>query len=95
MNGMAVSRSPRVGDARSASSHIRTPILTRRSSSRASSPCAVSSAISRDAVARCRPDRRAISETLSTVSSGENASKMRTARDSTDSPDSDRAISGT
>jgi hypothetical protein len=59
MNGMAVSRSPRVGDA------------------------------------RCRPDRRAISETLSTVSSGENASKMRTARDSTDSPDPDRAISGT
>ena len=86
MNGMLALRKPSVGDARRASSHIRPPTRTRRSGSRSSSPCDSSSAISRDAVARCSRARRAICDTDSTRSSGVNASKMRTARDGTDSP---------
>jgi hypothetical protein len=93
MNGIAASRRPRAGQARSASSHIRTPTRIRRSGSRASSPCDSSAAISRDSVAGCSRARRAICVTDSTVSSGVNASKMRTVRVSTDSPDADLAIS--
>ena len=92
MNGLLALRRPSVGDARSASSDIRAPTRTRRSGSRSSSPCDSSSAISRDAVARCSRARRAICDTDSTRSSGVNASKMRTARDSTDSPVADLAM---
>ena len=95
MNGIAASRRLSAGEARSASSHIRTPTRTRRSASRASSPCDSSSATSRDAVAGCSRARRAICVTDSTVSSGVNASKIRTALVRTDSPDADLATSGT
>ena len=51
-----------------------------------------SSATSRDAVATCSPARRAISDTGSAGSSGVNASRMRTARASEDSPVAVRAM---
>src|SRR3954469_9210160 len=82
---MAASRRLSAGEARKASSHSRTPIRTRPSGCRASSPCPVSSATSRDAVATCSEARRAISLTGSDGSSGVNTSRIRTARVSTDS----------
>ena len=94
MNGMLASRRPSVGEARSASSHIRTPTRTRRSGPLASSPCDASSATSREAVAGCSRALREISDTDRTFSSGVNASKTRTARDSTDSPVATLAIAG-
>src|SRR3954451_18259138 len=83
---MAASRRVSAGEARNASSHNRTPIRTRPSGWRASRPCAVSSATSRDAVATCSDARRAISVTGRAGSSGVNTSRIRTARVSTDSP---------
>ena len=89
---MAASRSDSVGDARDASSHIRIPMRTARSGPRASSPWLTSSATSRDAVATCRPARRAISDTGRAGSSGVKQSRMRTARASEDSPVAVRAM---
>lgn len=86
MNGMAASRRESAGDARVASSHRRTPIRTLRSSSRLRNPWATSSVTSREAVATCSPVRRAISETASAGASWLNASRMRAARERTDSP---------
>jgi hypothetical protein len=86
MKGIAASRRLNVGDAREASSHIRTPIRTRRSASRCSQPCPTNSSTSRDAVATCKPARRATSDTPSAGVSVLKTSKIRTAFDSTDSP---------
>jgi hypothetical protein len=69
MNGIAASRSDSVGEALVTSSQSRTPIRTLRSSSRLRKPGATSSPTSRDAVATCRAERRAISETVSAGSS--------------------------
>src|SRR3954470_11777793 len=91
-NGIAASRRESAGDARAASSHMRTPIRTSRSGPRVSRPCVTSSATSRDAVATCSPARRASTDTGSAGSSGVNASRMRTARASEDSPVAVRAI---
>ena len=89
---MAASRSDSVGDARDASSHMRIPMRTARSGPRASSPWLTSSATSRDAVATCRPARRAISDTGRAGSSGVKQSRIRTARASEDSPVAVRAM---
>ncbi|CAL9353098.1 hypothetical protein SUDANB6_00506 [Streptomyces sp. enrichment culture] len=85
MDGIAVSRREDAGEARTADSRSRAPVRTRRSPSRLRKPWAIDSPTGREAVATCSRVRRAIPETVSAGSPRLNASRMRAARDKTDS----------
>lgn len=85
-NGSAAARRVSVGDARCPSSHSRIPIRSRPEPVRVSRPSSTSCPTSRDAVATCSPDARAISATPSSGRPGSNTDRIRTARASTGSP---------
>jgi hypothetical protein len=83
----------RRGTARHASSHKVIPVRTRRSSVRSSRPCPTISPTKRDTVGNGRPLRRASVDTVSVGARESNSSRMRSTRESTDSPLEHRAIS--